>query len=180
MTEAIKMVQALATPKQINRIVDWNDSRNELVLDSNLEINMLTEEATEYYDAKEFVGKVDAVCDILFVGIGTLAKTSKAFHLMPKGLFGSVDFIITDFVGRAEAEGIGQEHFLEFLSTCMDIVIDANYNKGTEKDEDGKVIKPTDFVPPEAAIAKVIEEFKARSISQEQLDPSQVFQGGSK
>ena len=179
MTTAIRLIQGVTTPQQVNRIVDWNIERNELALDSNLEINMLAEEAKEYFDAKTFVDKVDAVGDIIFVGVGTLAKTTNAYHLSAKELFAPIDFILTDFVGRVETEGIGSDFFLPMLSEVLDAIIDANEEKGTEKDEKGKVKKPEGFVPPEGRIAVIIEKYIATSAAQNKTQTEDIFPQGA-
>jgi len=180
MTEAIRLIQGVTSPAQVNRIIDWNYGRNKLELDSNLEINMLAEEAKEYFDAKTFVDRVDAVCDLIFVGVGTLAKTSNAYHLSAKELFAPIDFILTDFVGRVEAEGISSEVFMGMLTESLDAVITANEEKGTDRDENGKVKKPEGFVPPEERIAEIVEKFKALSTEAATQDMGQVFpQGGN-
>ena len=178
MTEAIRLIQGVTTPSQVNRIIDWNYERNELVLDSNLEINMLAEEAKEYFDAKTFVDRVDAVCDIIFVGVGTLAKTANAYHLSAKELFAPIDFILTDFVGRVEAEGLNSDVFMQMLGESLDAVISANEEKGTEKTPDGKIKKPEGFVPPEDRITDIIEKYKAISQSAGAGDMGQVFPEG--
>ena len=175
MERAIQIIQTFVTPIQLTRIVDWNKERNDLELDSNLEVNMLSEEAKEYFDAKEFVYQLDAVCDLLFVGTGTLAKTSKAFHLISKGLFGSLDFIMTDFVGRVSNQGISSQHFIPLLSESLDIVIDTNYTKNSQKDEQGKVIKPVDFIPPEAKLQVVIDKFIMLSKNEGALTTPSLF-----
>lgn len=167
MTDAIRLIQGIATPTQINRIVDWNRKRNNFELNSDLEIDMLREEVKEYFDAETFVDQMDAVCDVVFVAVGTVAKSAYGFHISTKELFSPIDFVLTDFVGRAEAEGIAPEQFMQSISVCLDIVIDANEQKGTERDEAGKVIKPAGFVPPEETIAAVLESFKNADDSQE-------------
>jgi hypothetical protein len=159
MTNAINFIQSLVAPEQLARIVDWNKARNNLDLDSNLEISMLAEEAKEYFEAETFVDQTDAVCDLLFVGVGTLAKSAKAFHLTAEGLFSPIEFIISDYIARAAEQGISTEVIGQFLGECLTAVIDANEAKGTEKDENGKVIKPDDFVAPEQRIAAILDSY---------------------
>jgi len=160
MTDAIRLIQGVVAPEQINAIVDWNKERNEFELNSNLEVNMLREEVVEYFDAETYIDRVDAVCDIIFVAVGTIAKATYAFHMAAEGLLAPIDFVLTDFVGRTQVEGISPEQMMPMLGEALGAVITANQQKGTEKDEDGKVKKPEGFVPPEEAIAEIIEKYK--------------------
>jgi len=178
MTEAIRLIQGVTKPEQVNRIVDWNKARNGLALNSDLEVDMLREEAKEYFDAATFVDRVDAVCDLIFVGVGTLAKTANAYHLVAKGLFGPIDFVITDFVGRVEAEGIMLDNLVPMLVECLDAVISANEEKGTEKDENGKIIKPDGFVPPEERIAEIVAQYRAPDGSDDEVMAEALAAGG--
>jgi len=41
--------------------------------------------------------------------------------------------------------------------SIMAEVIKANYEKGAKKDENGKIVKPSDFKGPEAEIAKIMD-----------------------
>ena len=164
MLQAIQLIQSVVSPSQVNAIVDWNKARNELALDSNLEINMLAEEAKEYFDATTFVKQVDAVGDLFYVAVGMLAKSAKGYNLASEGILSPIDFILTDFVGRAEAKGI--EDIRELLSRSMDAIIEANNAKGTEKTPEGKVKKPDDFVPPEEKIAEIIKELQQEQSQQ--------------
>jgi hypothetical protein len=160
MTDAVRLIQGVVAPDQINRIVDWNKKRNGFELNSDLEVNMLREEVTEYFDAAEYVDKVDAVCDVIFVAVGTIAKATYAFHMAADGLLSPIDFVLTDFVGRTQEEGISAEQMMPMLSDCLGAVIEANEQKSAEKDTDGKVKKPEGFVPPEKKIAEIIESYK--------------------
>jgi hypothetical protein len=169
MTKAINLIQGVTTPEQINRVVDWNKERNGFELNSDLEVDMLREEVVEYFDAEEYVDRVDAVCDIIFVAIGTISKATYAFHMASEELLSPVDFVLTDFVGRTQAEGIDLELLVPLISECLSVVIEANEQKGTEKDENGKVKKPEGFVPPEETIAKIIESYK-NAASEDQVD----------
>jgi hypothetical protein len=121
---------------------------------------MLREEVTEYFDAETYVDRVDAVCDIIFVAVGTIAKATYAFHMAADGLLSPIDFVLTDFVGRTQEEGVEPEQMMPMLSDCLTVVIEANEQKGTEKDENGKIKKPEGFVPPEEKIAEIIENYK--------------------
>ena len=173
MTDAIRLIQGVTTPTQVNRIVDWNKERNNFELDSNLEINMLAEEAKEYFEADNIVDRMDAVCDLIFVAVGTLTKSANAYHLAAKEIFSPIDFILSDFVGRVQSEGITGDNFMPMLGDCLDAVISANESKGTEKDENGKVKKPEGFVPPEETIARIIAGYKSG-----RNDTEEVFKGG--
>ena len=173
MTEAIRLIQGIVTPEQINEIVDWNKERNEFELNSDLEVNMLMEEVKEYFDAEEYVDKMDAVCDTIFVAVGTLAKSAYGYHIATKEILSPLDFVLTDFVGRTAKEGIDPQGFMPLVSDCLTAVIDANKEKGTEKDADGKVIKPEGFVAPEDRLAEIIENHKNIDRSE---DVAEMFQ----
>ncbi len=157
----IKILQGLVRPEQFSAIVDWNMDRNELKFDPQLEDDMLAEEFKEYWEAKTLVDKLDAVDDQLFVGVGTVAKASRD-HTPPDDFTESFEAVLSDFAGRCSAEGIELAYVGELIADGLDIVIKANQQKSAEKRADGKVKKPDDFVPPEEALQKLIDDFKQR------------------
>ena len=66
-----------------SRVSTWNRERQNLDYDSDLEIRMLKEELKEYIDGvyiRDKVEQIDAICDILFVALGTLAKMGETWN----------------------------------------------------------------------------------------------------
>ena len=158
----IKALQSLVRPEQMNAITDWNKKRNSLILDITLEKNMLAEEFGEYYDAEALVDQLDAVADVLFVGGGTVAKVAANFPSTAVNFTEALDVILSDFAGRCVSEGIEMTLVGELISEALTVVIEANQQKLTDKDADGKVKKPEGFVPPEVKLESLINTFKAR------------------
>ncbi len=156
MIDGLRLLQGVVTPTQFNRIADWNMERNNLDLNSKLEIEMIMEEVKEYYEADTFIDRLDAVADIIFVAVGTYTKATKNFHLVQDNYLAPLEMVLTDFVGRYEVEGINVE-ITAVITEVLNIVIDANERKGTNKDENGKIIKPDDFISPEDTISDYID-----------------------
>lgn len=168
------------------RIIAWNRERNNLKFDIDLETQMLTEEAQEFYQAETLVDRIDAWCDFIFVGTGTIIKylavKSKCFADQ-KEMVEQVDFLsswmehqrmqmvelLTEEVSDIWPKMHHSEEDLldELLRKCLDIVIDANEKKGTTKDENGKVIKHPDFQKPEKILDALLKKtIGAKYVSQ--------------
>lgn len=59
------------------RVAKWNEERDNLTYNSALEYRMLSEELAEYSQGASMldeIEQIDAICDLLFVALGTLAK----------------------------------------------------------------------------------------------------------
>ena len=59
------------------RVYEWNRDRQNLEYNAALEHRMLTEELKEYADGVSLIDRVeqvDAICDLIFVALGTLVK----------------------------------------------------------------------------------------------------------
>ena len=121
-----------------NRVVKWNEDRNNTNFNLGLEVRMLAEELYEMCGYKRETAKeagkkfsreyavsltevlskdrvdsvADAAGDLIFIAIGTIMKLG----LDPKEV--------------------------------MTRICDANDKKGSKKDADGKIIKNADFVEP--------------------------------
>ncbi len=156
----------------LNRIVAWNRERNNLEFDGNLETQMLSEEANEFYMAETFVDQVDAYCDFQFVAVGTLAKFN-ASKLNEASELSYVkenaDFIISYMNRNSEAMydilqtewDIFQlyQSLDQFLNTCLEIVLNANEAKGKIKNAEGKIQKGAAYVPPESSIKELLDSY---------------------
>lgn len=160
----VKALQNLIRPEQFTAIISWNKDRNQLIYDEILEADMLREEAREYFDATTIVDKLDAVADFLFVAVGTVSKGSYSFE-STFDFTDPLDTILSDFAGVCILEDIDISFVGELVSDGLSIVIKANLQKTAEKNSDGKVQKPAGFVPPEAALATLIKEAKAKEVT---------------
>ena len=156
----IKMLQGFVRPEQFTAITDWNITRNKLAWKEGLEYDMLKEEFREYYDDLGLVKKLDAIADVLFVGVGTVAKGTYNFGVVVPNFTEELDIIVSDFAGRCSLEGIALENIGPIISEALSIVIDANAKKLAEKNSDGKVQKPEGFVGPEAQLQKLLDSHK--------------------
>ena len=58
----------------IREICDWNEVRDNLTYNKELEEAMLREELIEYLEAEDIVDEADALADIMFVCAGSLYK----------------------------------------------------------------------------------------------------------
>jgi len=174
MSDLNEVVFSFVSPDQFTKIVAWNKVRNDLVYSKELEDNMLYEELNEYFEAESIVDKLDAIADFFFVAAGTVAKYHRTKLRNPDQYYSDVsdDFvdalpvILADFQGFIAILGIPFDKAKEMIHRTLDIVIRANEQKGTEKDENGKIKKPDNFVKPEDQIAMyvadVIEELERK------------------
>lgn len=144
------------------RIVKWNYERNQLNFDPSLEIKMLSEEASEFYEA---LAKGDSAhilaewADFHFVAYGTFAK----YHAQP------IESIVMFEVGHEkwqklrawmtevaeQMDNILDEHFVNHPSSfgimkevALETVTECNEAKGTTKNADGKVQKGKNHKDP--------------------------------
>ena len=62
------------TDSLIERIASWNYLRDNVGYDEDLEYDMLFEELEEYGVARTDVDQLDALADIIFVGLGSMYK----------------------------------------------------------------------------------------------------------
>lgn len=158
------------------RIIDWNRIRNGLECKPSLEYKMLSEEAREFFMAENIVDRLDAYADFEFVWQGTKAKflacdaevasqwlngwqenyialvdyhdlvVDEMFNILSEELVPLLPIKLVDSAGSYES-AVGR-----ILSHVLDIVVEANEAKGTEKNAEGKIQKGPDYVPPENTI----------------------------
>ena len=62
------------TDNLIDRVSTWNYVRDNVGYDEDLEYDMLFEELEEYGVARSDVDQLDALCDIVFVALGSMYK----------------------------------------------------------------------------------------------------------
>jgi len=167
------------TPDQptILRILQWNKKRNNLEFNIELESAMLSEEANEFFQADTLVDRLDAYADFVFVGVGSVYKHLATKHKYFVGIEQDYDQmnILTEWMNTVREQMIElitneilminpkctykDEDIIEtILNSSLDIVIDANEKKGTERDSNGKVIKGADYIKPEKTINKMLCE----------------------
>jgi hypothetical protein len=116
--------------EQIERTIKWNTIRGNTpgTLDYQLEINMLQEELDEFKLAVAEGDRV-AMFDALL----------------------DLDFVRIGTLGKMRINPYTQVDGYE-------AVLKANESKSSTKNAAGKITKPTDFVGPEAELAKLLSE----------------------
>ena len=116
--------------EQIERTIKWNTIRGNTpdTLDYQLEIDMLQEELNEFKLAVEQNNRV-AMFDALL----------------------DLDFVRIGTLGKMQIDPYTQVDGYE-------AVLKANESKSSTKNAAGKITKPTDFVGPEAELAKLLSE----------------------
>lgn len=116
--------------EQIERTVRWNEIRGNTskTLDWELEVNMLQEELDELKLAIKQNNEVK-IFDALMDLEFVLRGTCGKFKLTPE----------------LQVDG-------------YEAVIEANEKKSSEKNSDGKITKPIDFVGPEAKLQKILDQ----------------------
>lgn len=160
------------------RIIGWNRQRNGLALDMNLELMMLQEEAREFFTADSLVERLQEYSDFVFVYSGTCAKYYAA-------KCGTVEQFRQNYEAFAELQAWARD-FLEYSSQMLGgelvtivkdeesissiinrsikAVVRANEAKGTEKDENGKVVKGPNYVHPRDQIQAILKEYTGKTI----------------
>lgn len=121
--------------------------------------------------AESLVDRLDAWADFSFVSIGTACKYMALKYKDYERLeIEAAEFEeIADYINTVssqmiamlveEISDISQSTDIdELMGKVLDIVIDANEQKGTELNSDGKVQKPDGFVKPEARIHNLLSK----------------------
>ena len=151
-------LQSIADTGQAQAIRVWNQERDNTKFDVKLEQKMLTEEFAEFFASNDLVDKLDAIADFIFVYEGTIYKI----------LYNNVNISeYEDLIAMAQTlfvmmyedlkKDIPKEDILvEAMDKTLDIVIEANQQKGKTKNKEGKIQKPKDFVKPEERIKKEV------------------------
>ena len=114
----------------VNEVCMWNEERDNLEYNPELEYNMLSEEIDEYYEAcmlQSDVAQADALADTAVVAIGGLFKLCKGD--------------------------------LEKVHDILLAVTAANNSKSSTKNSEGKITKPKNFVGPEGMISKILGKY---------------------
>ena len=146
---------------QVKKIEKWNADRGNTKFDINLEKKMLSEEFAEFYQAEEAKDKLDAIVDFVFVLKGSEWKMTinKKFDSALYVFGGKLYSLMLDDLLKILDKSY--DFMYNVLYDTMNIVVEANQQKGSKKDKDGKVIKPKDFVKPEDRIQKeVVEKYR--------------------
>ena len=159
------------------RILTWNSIRNNLDFNIELESNMLSEEASEFFHSKTLVDRLDAYADFIFVGVGTVYKHLATRHKYHRSL--EEDFMqmesLTEWMNTVREQMIemlsneiltvdpkcaykNEEILEEILNESVNIVVTANEAKGTQRNADGKVMKGENYVKPEKTIHAMLKE----------------------
>ena len=150
-------------------IYEWNELRNDLKWDKNLEYIMLKEEIDEFFSAKSLTDMIDAERDTVFVLSGTFAKAFKNNKYDElEEILDKLDIInVLIKMHRKltqEWNNIANRSDMfipeSLLKEAMEVIIKANNQKGVKKNKDGKVEKPKDFKSPEEEIYKLIKDYK--------------------
>jgi len=149
----------------IDQIIDWNVDRHNKDYDPTKEYAMLQEEVTEY--AHSYIKTVSDE-----VGVDILTYTtedeeeSKQLNDRIALFVESPEFKPKWEVNQADAladtifVAVGSLYKLTGsrakVQKILQAVVTANNQKGSEKDENGKIIKPASFVPPEEKIHDIL------------------------
>ena len=154
------IITHLARQEQVDKIYKWNFERGNTKFSKDLELKMLTEEFSEYYAADDIVGKLDAIADLLFVYEGTLFKIENNELDFDKDIERYVVYVgqdlfallLQDFIKEYGFDVEDMRFVKKVILKTLDIVIEANEQKGKEKTKDGKIKKPEGFIKPEERI----------------------------
>jgi len=154
------------------RILAWNRDRNGFEFDIDLEIKMLKEELSEFLHSSSLYNMLREYSDFMFVYTGSNAK-----YMVSK--FKTVEYFVKEREKWAEVQswardsmeamkqvlvfqlsiyGLEEEQILHVFDRCLEAVVEANENKGTERDESGKIKKGPNYTPPDIVIQDILRE----------------------
>ena len=148
----------------IKSICQWNEDRGNKEYSVHLEFEMLQEEVMEYVHA--FIKTVgDNIKDIEF-------ENEELREQYVSALVEKPEFTEELLVNQADAlcdvvfVAVGGLYKLfgdaELVNRALTEVICANEQKSKEKDENGKITKPADFVGPEEELLNLVRSIDAR------------------
>ena len=147
----------------VSSICNWNEVRDNRNFDGQLEFDMLQEELTEYAHAylKTISDKFPKET-LKFRPNGEIEpedlKMIDEYMLSEEG---TTEYKVNQLDALADIifVAVGSMYKLlgnaDLTESVLDAVIAANNRKGTEKDANGKVQKPEDFVGPEEDIKEL-------------------------
>lgn len=142
----------------IKDICEWNEVRDCTEFNGSLEFAMLTEELDEFawafpktlkdkfgeMDEEEYKEKEQEISDYVVSEEGQLeVKVNRADAL------GDIIFVAVGSLYKLVGDA-------DKVEDILNAIIAANNTKSKEKNADGKITKPKDFVGPEGIIRRVI------------------------
>lgn len=158
------------------RIIDWNQKRNGLELNIDLEVSMLREEVREFFLASSTAHRLQEFSDFVFVYIGSTAKIrAKSLSSNSPQEFSQIYTACSQPVSwarRAIDNILGvlykeltimyyldDQQIESLLEASLRAVIGANEAKTKEKDGNGKLVKGPDYISPLNAIEVILQDF---------------------
>ncbi len=158
-------------------ITKWNEERDNMEFNFELEKAMLIEELEEAKYSTSAIEFLDAVADFLFVISGTISK-AKAKYKATEDIMGYLNALMPFESLLDEADIVFNAGFTTlskiydwpaddkgFVSAIVNdvlhIVVEANQQKPKEKDANGKIVKGKDFVKPEDTIQEYFDTVTA-------------------
>lgn len=146
----------MKTMTKTERIISWNKSRNGLEFDPNLEVRLLSEEASEFYLANSYGHKLQEYADFLFVWEGTKAKFNATTYKSHVNFVKASRFFeeVKRWVNSLKTDMHNILLTMEPRKAQDDIefailaVIKANENKPNKKDKGGKIVKGENYISP--------------------------------
>ena len=166
------------TLEQMNKIKKWNLLRDNNKFDYSLETNMFNEENREFYEiynaylisevlTLEAMTKMcDAHADSNFVLGGTIHKASTSVmthkdydHYASILAVANHEInLMTQFIAEiVPFGGLDLDH-------CLELVIEANEQKSTTRNEYGKITKPEGFIAPDQKIKEYLMELDTAGV----------------
>lgn len=150
-------------------VIKWNLERNQLTYNPDLEMKMLSEEASEFFQAATLPERLQECADFIFVLQGTQAKFFSKHHeagiqTEAWNVFQAIKEWASDVYytmlgtieGDLKREGIKLDDEV-VVKRALAEVIEANLKKGSVKRADGKVVKGDDYVSPLKAINELVQ-----------------------
>ncbi len=123
-------------------VYTFNQGRNQFKLDEENEMRMLSEEITEFYEAKDLAERIDAIMDVKYVWNGTKMKYNANFKCIPEITTQlTEEFLAISSAIIVQEMNNNESGARKIMNDSWKIVCDANAMKSTNLDENGKVIK---------------------------------------
>ena len=113
-----------------------------------LRFDLFEEEFREYRSAKDKVERLDAVCDMLYIRLGTLLESMTSKDDLRNLLEYNLDKKINMIYKFVRENGFGEILFQAFSEVHRSNMSKKNKNGVILRREDGKIIKGPDYFPP--------------------------------
>ena len=113
-----------------------------------LRFDLFEEEHQEYRFAKNRIEKLDAICDMLYIRLGTLLESMKSKEDLKNLIKYHLDKKLNMIFDYAKKNYFGEILFKAFQEVLRSNMSKIDKDGKVKRREDGKIIKGPDYFPP--------------------------------